>query len=205
MATLKAPRLIECGVATYVLPGQTESGDLHLIRQRDGNILIAAIDGLGHGDEAALAARTAAAILESSGEDSVVALMQQVHEGLRATRGVVMSIASIDAAQGLLNWLGVGNVLGVLARRRGRKVVREELLMRAGVVGAQLPALQAGALPIAKGDTVIFATDGIRAEFTEGLSALEAPQKLADRIMLNFRRGNDDALVIATRYLESNG
>lgn len=205
MATLNASPIIECGVASCILPGQTESGDRHLVRQRPGSVLIAAIDGLGHGDEAAAAAKTAVSILEASVDDSVVALMQQVHEGLRATRGVVMSLGSIDPAQGLLTWVGVGNVLGVLLRRRGRKVVREELLLRAGVVGSQVPVLQADSSPIAKGDMLIFATDGIRPEFADGLSVLEAPQKLVDKIMANCWRGNDDALVIATRYLENNG
>jgi len=206
MATLSVPPLIECGVASYVLPGQSESGDRHLVRHRPGHILIAAIDGLGHGDEAAIAAKTAVSILEASGDDSVVDLMHQVHEGLRATRGVVMSLACIDSGQGLLSWIGVGNVLGVMLRRRGpKKAALQELLLRAGVVGSQLPALQSAELPIAKGDVLIFATDGIRAEFTETLSVLEAPQKLANRIMADCRRGNDDALVIATRYLENTG
>ena len=206
MATLKVPPVIECGVATYVLPGQTESGDRHLVRHRPGSTLVAAVDGLGHGDEAAFAAKTAVSILEGSGDDSVVALMQQAHEGLRATRGVVMSMACIDSVQGLLTWVGVGNVLGVMLRRRGpKKTAREELLLRGGVVGSQLPALHAAVMPIAKGDVVVFATDGIRAEFTEGVSVLEAPQKLANRIMTDCCRGNDDALVIAARYLENNG
>jgi phosphoserine phosphatase RsbX len=204
MATLKASALIECGVASYVLPGQSESGDRHLVRQRPGSVLIAAIDGLGHGDEAAIAAKTAVSILEASAEDSVIALIHEVHEGLRSTRGVVMSLASIDPGQGLLSWAGVGNVVGVLLRRRGRKVSLEELLLRAGVVGSQLPALQTQTSPMAKGDTLIFATDGIRPEFADGLSVLEAPQRLVDKIMGNCCRGNDDALVIATRYVENN-
>ena len=90
-------------------------------------------------------------------------------------------------------------------RRRGRKVVAEELLLRAGVVGSQLPPLHADAVPIAKGDVLIFATDGIRPEFADELSVLEAPQKLVDKIMANCCRGIDDALVIATRCVENNG
>jgi serine phosphatase RsbU (regulator of sigma subunit) len=205
MATLKVPPIIECGVASYILPGQTESGDRHLVRHRPGHILIAAIDGLGHGDEAAAAAKTAVAVLEGSREDSVIALLQQAHEALRATRGVVMSLVSIEPAQGRLTWIGVGNVHGVLLRSRAAgKLAREELLLRGGVVGAQLPVLQTADLPIAKGDVVILATDGIHVEFPERLSALEPPQKLADRIMADYCRHNDDALVLATRYLENN-
>ena len=38
------------------------------------------------------------------------------HDRLRATRGVVMSLASLDQERGILTWLGVGNVAGVVFR-----------------------------------------------------------------------------------------
>jgi len=79
--------------------------------------------------------------------------------------------------------------------------VQETLLLRGGVVGSQLPALQAAVLPIAKADTLIFATDGIRGEFVEGLSAKESPQRAADRILKNHSRANDDALVLVVRFI----
>ena len=83
--------------------------------------------------------------------------------------------------------------------------VQEVLLLRAGVVGSQLPALQAAVLPIAKGDTLVFATDGIRGEFAEDLSALESPQRAADRILERHCRGNDDALVLLVRLTGVRG
>ena len=79
--------------------------------------------------------------------------------------------------------------------------VQEVLLLRGGVVGSQLPVLQAAVLPIAKGDTLVFVTDGIRGEFVEGLSALESPQRAADRILKQHGRGNDDALVLVVRII----
>jgi hypothetical protein len=54
-------------------------------------------------------------------------------------------------------------------------------------------------LPIAKGDTLVFVTDGIRGEFVEGLSSLESPQRAADKILKQYGRGNDDALVLVAR------
>jgi negative regulator of sigma-B (phosphoserine phosphatase) len=99
-----------------------------------------------------------------------------------------------------MTWLGVGNVQGVLMRAGCKQGTGQEvLLLRAGVVGSQLPALQAAVLPIAKGDTLVFVTDGIRGEFAEGLSALESPQRAADKILKQYCRGNDDALVLVVR------
>lgn len=187
-------------MAKSILPGQGESGDRHLVCCGGDGILIAAIDGIGHGEEAANAAEAAISILKASPDEPVISLLERCHEGLRSTRGVVLSLASIDPKHGMMTWIGVGNVQGVLMRagaKMGR--VEEVLLLRGGVVGSQLPALQAAVLPIAKGDTLVFVTDGIRSEFVEGLSALESPQRAADKILKQHSRGNDDALVLVVR------
>jgi negative regulator of sigma-B (phosphoserine phosphatase) len=192
--------LVEYGVAKAILPGQGESGDRHLICCGGEGILIAAIDGIGHGEEAASAAEAAVSILKARPEEPVISLVERCHEGLRSTRGVVLSLASIDPKHGLMTWLGVGNVQGVLMRAGAQKgSVEEVLLLRGGVVGSQLPALQAAVLPIRKGDTLVFVTDGIRGEFVEGLSALESPQRAADKILKHHGRGYDDALVLVVR------
>jgi negative regulator of sigma-B (phosphoserine phosphatase) len=192
--------LVEYGVAKSILPGQGESGDRHVVCCGGEGILIAAIDGIGHGEEAANAAEAALAILKASPEEPVISLLERCHEGLRSTRGVVLSLASIDPKHGLMTWLGVGNVQGVLMRAGAQKgSVGEVLLLRGGVVGSQLPALQAAVLPIRRGDTLVFVTDGVRGEFVEGLSALESPQRAADKILKQHGRGNDDALVLVVR------
>lgn len=197
---------IEYGVAKFVLPGQGQCGDHHLVCCNQSGILIAAIDGIGHGEEAANAAKAAVSILKTGADEPVISLVQRCHEGLRSTRGVVMSLASIDPGHGMMTWVGVGNVQGVLMRSGAAKgTVQEVLLLRAGVVGSQLPALQAAVLPIAKGDTLVFATDGIRGEFAENLSALESPQRAADRILESHCRGNDDALVLVVRLTGVRG
>lgn len=204
MATLSVPPIIEYGVAGYALPGQSESGDRHLVLHRSTDVLVAVIDGLGHGDEAAAAAKLAVSVLREGRDEPVIALMKLCHESLRSTRGVVMSMASIDAQHGLMTWIGVGNVRGLLLRHGAlRGTVPEELLLRGGVVGAQLPPLQASVLPLTNGDTLVFATDGIGNGFGEDLSALEPPQKCADRILATHCRRNDDALVVVSRYRES--
>jgi negative regulator of sigma-B (phosphoserine phosphatase) len=203
--TINAP-LVEYGVARFVLPGQVESGDHHLVHCRNDGILIAAIDGIGHGEEAAAAAKAAVSILKAGADEPVLSLVQRCHEGLRATRGVVLSLASIEMEHGMMTWIGVGNVQGVLVRAGAKNGTgREALLLRGGVVGSQLPALQAAVLPIAKGDTLVFATDGIRGEFAESLSSLESPQRAADKILKQHCRGNDDALVLTVRLIGVRG
>jgi phosphoserine phosphatase RsbX len=192
--------MIEYGVAKFVLPGQGESGDRHVLRCTENGILIAVIDGIGHGEEAASAARMATAILKGAFDQPIISLMEQCHEKLRPTRGAVLSLASIDPKHGMMTWLGVGNVQGVLVRANATKGnAQEELLLRSGVIGSQLPPLQAAVLPIEQGDTLFFATDGIRNGFAGGLSSKENPQRAADRILKEYGNGNDDALVLVSR------
>lgn len=192
--------LLEYGFAQFVLPGQSASGDLHLVRCNRDGALVAAIDGIGHGEEAAAVARMAASVLYSAVNEPIIAAVESCHEKLRATRGVAMSLASIDTSRGMMTWLGIGNVEGVLLRSGEReRRVQEALLLRPGVVGSLLPPLQATVLPVARGDTLVFVTDGIRGDFAEGLSTLENPQRAADRILTKHRTGNDDALALVVR------
>ena len=192
--------MVEYGVAKFALPGQDESGDQHLITCNQWGVLIAAIDGIGHGAEASNAAKAAASLLKAGADEPIISLVEQCHEKLRATRGVVLSLASIDTSHGLMTWLGVGNVQGILMRADAKPgSVPEALLLRGGVVGSQLPPLQATVLQIARGDTLYFVTDGIRRGFSQSLTALENPQRAADRILEQFQNGNDDALVLVAR------
>ncbi len=197
--------MVEYGVAKFVLPGQGESGDQHLVCCNRNGILVAAIDGIGHGEAAANAARAAAALLRSSADEPIISLVERCHEKLRATRGVVLSLAFIEPGQGMMTWLGVGNVQGVLMRADAKNGnAQESLLLRAGVVGSQLPALQGTVLPIAQGDTLFLATDGVRSDFSMALSARENPQRAADRILEHYGSGNDDALVLVARLTGIN-
>lgn len=197
--------MVEYGVAKFALLGQPESGDQYLVSCNHKGVLIAAIDGLGHGEEAASAANTALSILKAAADEPIISLVELCHEKLRATRGVVLSLASIDTSHGLMTWLGVGNVEGVLMRadpQKGNGL--ETLLLRGGVLGSQLPPLQATVLQISQGDTVYFGTDGVRRNFVQSLTARENPQKAADRILRQFRNGNDDALVLVARLTGIN-
>jgi serine phosphatase RsbU (regulator of sigma subunit) len=195
----------EIGIAAFAPDDQVESGDLHIARGGLDHLLLAVIDGIGHGKSAAAAARAAASVLESNSNDSLVSLVQLCHEELRSSRGVVLSLASIDFRREQLIWLGVGNVQCVVVRSgAARGSAASVLMLRAGVVGKQLPVLQTATVPISSGDTLIFATDGIRTEFQEDLIPNEPAQKCADRILNQYCKYSDDALVLVARLMGSS-
>jgi len=194
--------LLHWGVATLALAGQQESGDLHLVKPLAGGALVAVVDGLGHGEDAAFAAKTAVRTLERYGHEPPLSVLQRCHEALIGTRGVVLSLASFDSARATMTWLGVGNVEGVLQHADwSERSARVALVTRGGIVGGDLPGIQAAVVPVAPGDTLVFATDGVRHEFTGEISMSEPPQRLADTILARFGKGTDDALVLVARYL----
>ena len=205
---MSTPRLIDWGVATLALRGEVQSGDLHLVKPVGTGVLVAVVDGLGHGAEAATAAQAAVAALERHATESPIALIERCHRALKGTRGVVMSVALFARPERSMTWLGVGNVEGLLlygdsAARSGSP--RTGLVTRGGIVGSELPRPHPVVLPIAAGDTLIFTTDGIREGFAEALSSEATPQQLADHILARHGKGTDDALVLVARYLGGAG
>jgi phosphoserine phosphatase RsbX len=194
---------IEWAVAELARPGQTESGDHSLAMEIPGGAIVGVVDGLGHGAEAANAAKTAVRSIERHGDQPVIRVMQECHQSLVGSRGAVVSVAAFSAVAETMTWLGVGNVEGLLLRAQaGATPSRELLLLRGGVVGVRLPTLTATIVAIAPGDTLIFATDGVRSEFLDEIRAhRDRPQPLADHILERFGRGTDDALVMVARYL----
>jgi negative regulator of sigma-B (phosphoserine phosphatase) len=192
---------LDWAVATVTIPGETESGDLHVVEAFVHGVLVAVIDGLGHGVHAAEAARTAGDLIRKNAGESIIRLVQHCDQHLHKTRGVVMSLASINTTDEIVTWLGVGNVDGILFRGDSSQRPSSEFLNASrGVVGARLPALRAAVVPITRGDTLVFVTDGIRSGFDEGLSLIHSPQQIADRILARDGLDTDDALVLVARF-----
>ncbi len=194
--------MLEVGIAGMARPGEAESGDRHVSRRFRRGALVAVIDGLGHGAEAAEAASIAIAAINLRPQDSVITLVRRCHEQLLKTRGIVMSIATLDRRDETITWLCVGNIKSILLRAdRNWPRNCEYLMQRSGVVGSKLPPLQASVTPIAAGDTLIMSTDGIRTGYAQHLPLASRPQQIADHILARYHDGTDDALVLVARYL----
>jgi serine/threonine protein phosphatase PrpC len=192
---------ITWGVAEApMLPG-TESGDSHVVKPSPEGVLAAVIDGVGHGNEAADAARIAGRTLSASPHEDTVSLVWRCHEALKQTRGVVMTLVFFSPS-GAMTWVGVGNIEGVIFRCDSSGRVRSNhVVLRGGVVGHRLPPLRAESLTMLPHDTIVLATDGIRPEFSDVFVPGEEPQAIADQILARYRKGTDDALVLVVRCL----
>jgi phosphoserine phosphatase RsbX len=179
--------LLEWGVASQALPGEAVCGDMHLVEPFPNGALVAVIDGVGHGAEAAAAAQVAVATLRAHAQESLFPLLQRCHENLRMTRGVVLTLASFNALDETVTWVGVGTVEGILLRADGKAApAHEEVVAYGGVLGLQLPSVRCAVL---------------RTAFAMGLPLEEPPQRIADGILARDVKGTDDALVLVARYL----
>jgi hypothetical protein len=151
--------------------------------------------------QSAAAARIATAVLEQHAGEPVIPLVQHCHRALQRTRGVVLTIVALDTREETVTALGVGNVETVIFRGDAQaRPQRESVLLRGGVVGYQLPLLQASEYPIAAGDVVVFGTDGVREDFSDLIVPADRPAQIVDRIMAKKFRGTDDGLVLACKY-----
>ena len=198
---MNGQKAIEWSVAARPMNGQAVSGDLHIVEFFERGILLAVIDGVGHGDEAHAVAEIPANIFKKSASEPVIELVKRCHAALAETRGAVMTLASVDVPGGTVTWMGVGNVEARLLRAEAEiSHPCEHILLRGGLVGLQLPALQATLMPLAPGDLLVFATDGIQPGFETGINLKETSGQIADGILSRHFKGTDDALVLVVRY-----
>lgn len=202
MAALKNG-VVESASAILTLPGQTESGDRHIVAQVPQGVLAAVVDGLGHGPEAAAAAERAIGVLGSYHDNEpLTALLQRCHTALSDTRGAVMSLAIFDTRDRTMAWVGIGDVAGrLLLKTAGNRYAPESLVLRSGVVGQRLPMLKTSVARIEPGDLLIFATDGIDPGFAEHISVDGPAEAIAKHIVDNYGKRTDDALALVVRYL----
>ena len=176
-------------------------GDQHVAQPFSGGFLLGAIDGLGHGPQAELAARAAAETLRDHAGEPVERLLDRCHRRLLATRGAAIGLLSLDRALGTLEWIGIGNVDGMLIHPGPEAPpAHVHLLPLPGVVGGHMPRLQAKKLRLAAGDLLVLATDGIEFPFEQAIDARDAPGAIARRIIDSHARADDDALVVVARY-----
>ncbi len=199
---MKTP-IIDWGVAILAFAGSEQAGDAYLVKTFENHALVAAIDGLGHGDPAAQASRLAVDVLDSHASEDLVALTRRCHAALKGTRGVVFSLALFRPDDDAMTWLGIGNVEGVLSRRNSApgKRMSETLFVSSGVIGYNLQSIRPSVLPVAPGDTLVLATDGIRSGFAGEVHPEDPPRGIADRIIAKYGKQTDDALVLVVRYL----
>lgn len=176
--------------------GETVSGDGWSCLQRSESIMVALVDGLGHGVKAAEAARAAIEAFHRSARDAGPAqAIGLAHQALKGTRGAVMAVASIDRRTQRLGFAGLGNI-GAVVHAPGATV---RLVSADGTVGYGARQARDSTAPWSQGATLILNSDGLSSRWNlarhPGL-LVRHPETIAAVLHRDFARNTDDATVV---------
>ena len=198
----------EVAVLGRPLAGEPESGDDALFAWEGGDLLLAVADGLGHGPAAREASRRALTAVGAATSAPLLEALEAAHAATAGTRGTVLALAHFAAEEGILCHAGVGNVSAHLQHeRQGRR-----FLVAAGFLGAthpdsrrRSPARRASEERVAvkPRDVLVMFTDGLSSRLDLGALvefSREPPLVLAQQLLGQYGRDNDDALILVARF-----
>jgi len=170
--------------------GEIQNGDAVLVRESAvGHAMLAVIDGLGHGPDAAHASRKAIDLLNLMPfETGVYDAMSELHRELRGTRGAAATLCVIKDFK--LEICAVGNVSLMCMN------CSVPLVLSAGVLGHQVSKFRVAACSIPRQARLALLSDGLSVRFRlEDYKHLD-PLAACQEIMNRYRRKEDDATVL---------
>ena len=180
-------------------PGETFCGDNWSVVNQGGRYAIAAIDGLGHGEEAHLASREATGMFAQIAHQAPCQVLVGIHEAIRRTRGAVGAVTVIDLEARQCSFCGIGNIMGKVHAAAGVK----SLVSYNGMLGNNRPSVLSdhpGAWD--PSGLLVVHSDGIQARWDlgkyPGLKNHD-PSVIAGVLYKDFTRKTDDVLVIAAK------
>lgn len=186
------------GVVCVPVQGEEECGDRWAIEAIGGQQIVLLVDGLGHGPEAATAARAALAVFRDTPEDDPLLALRAMHVALHSTRGAAVSMTVLDTATRTAHFCGVGNVEGRVVTLTANR----HMLPQNGIVGHNMPQLQSVQIPWPADGRLVMHSDGIasrwRLDHYPGLLARH-PALLAGVLFRDCARARDDATVLVLR------
>jgi negative regulator of sigma-B (phosphoserine phosphatase) len=172
------------------MPGEVQNGDAVLFRHNEHKqAMLAVIDGLGHGPDAAKASRAAIEQLSLLPVACpVLEAMQAVHQALRDTRGAAGTLCVINGFR--LEVCAVGNVQFMCTN------LTIPLVLSAGVLGHQVSRFRVGVTEIRVAARIALVSDGISTRFRLEELKAHAPAEACQLIVSRHRRKEDDATVL---------
>jgi phosphoserine phosphatase RsbX len=180
--------------------GEEVSGDAHVVALRPDGVLLAVIDGLGHGPQAATAAEAAAAAVDGHAAEAADEILRRCHAALAGTRGAVLTLVVLRPGDETATWLGVGNVFGSVVRRNNGTVSVKMAPLGNGIVGSSIPPLRPYVLTLQPGDLVVLASDGVPSGFERTINHDRSAVEIAGSVLNEHADPADDAIVLVARY-----
>ena len=135
------------------------------------------VDGLGHGPDAAVAAREAVRSLRRNLPALCpVPRVEALNAALRATRGAAVAVAHIDAARKLVRFSGLGNIVGDPCTTTIRL---RHLVSQHGIAGQNTRRIEEYSYPWTEQTVLVMHSDGINTRLD--LAALSRAPRASSR------------------------
>ena len=193
---------VQVGSLVVPKPGETSCGDSLCYHERVEGILVAGIDGLGHGLGAQQASQEACRVFEAEKHRPPLRLMQLLHEALRPTRGAAITLLEVDWDAGRATSVAVGNVTAALIN--GSEIKR--IASDNGIVGHVMSRPRELQHPCQPDSLLMLHSDGLTSSWTldryPGLTQ-HHPALIAGVLYRDHRRGRDDSLIVVIRRTPS--
>jgi anti-sigma regulatory factor (Ser/Thr protein kinase) len=189
---------LEVGAVCLPKTGEEVPGDSWRLETSGDYRTILLVDGLGHGPNAARAARAATEAFAAHPSATPGALMQICHGALAATRGAAGAAARVAPAKRHGSFAGVGNI----ACRVESTGERRQLVSHSGTLGHVLRRVQEFEFAFPPGALLILASDGLATRWSSedypGLLAKHAGL-IAGVLYRDHNRGTDDVTVVVLK------
>ncbi len=191
---------LDVGVATRPRRINEPNGDAFVVKRWAESVLVAVIDGLGHGQFAHHAAQAARHYVEGHYDMPLDLIFKGAGRACRATRGVVMALARFDWGSGLLAFGALGNI----EARVFSASAPFRFAMRRGVIGMSTSHVPVTETPWPADNILVLHSDGLhsRWDWKDFPCAAEQPaQHLAQDLLRSQSNEDDDATVIVVRNM----
>ena len=184
---------LRTGAAQRPRLGETHCGDGFAVFGHEvSNVVV--VDGLGHGPEAAHAARAFLQVAASMPGSSPLDILACAGQALLHTRGAAALVTRFDCCARTLLVAGVGNVeLRAIAHHPMQP------LSVPGIVGRPTRPVREYSFGIRPGDLIVIMTDGISRRADLAAVADDDPQRMAERILREYGCDHDDATCVVVR------
>lgn len=197
---------LEVGAVCQPKPGEDVCGDSWAVEHRGARTVLAVADGLGHGIDAAAAAREAVRVVHQRPQLRPAELLEAVHAALRSTRGAAVAVLEINTPQQQIAFAGLGNIAGrVLFNDAGNP--DRHMVSHSGTAGHQRHRIQEFTYPWVDDGLIVLHSDGLATHWDlaayPGLSQRH-PSVIAAVLYRDHSRRRDDVTVVVLRRLPSS-
>ena len=199
------PACCDFGAVSVAVAGEEVCGDGWEVNMEAERATVLVVDGLGHGQGAYDASRTAREAFRQRPNLGPTAMIEHLHEALRASRGAALAVVELRPFRDTLVYAGIGNISAAIL---GDETPSRSLVSMSGIVGQQIRRVQEFTYPWTPSSTLVMHSDGIGSHWNmERLPGLlqRSPGVIAAAVYRDNVRSRDDATVLVLKDRRMKG